>query len=174
MASSGLRSVLVRSTKMPVELLIFLDLVWIDCEVIVTDCLEIAAVPGIADERFIPLGQLPLQGGQDRGAIGGILGGFGMIAAHDVTSPGDAHRLGFVLDFRAASSAMVSAAIIPRSATTQTRTMAKRRRKRSITGISVVTSAVLPGHISEHTGWPSPSINTARIICRKFGRCSLL
>ena len=53
---------------------------------------------------------------------------------------------------------MVSALIMPRSATTQTRPMAKRRRSRSITGISVVTSAVLPGHISEQTGRPSPSM----------------
>ena len=65
---------------------------------------------------------------------------------------------------------MVSALIMPRSATTQTRAMSKRRRSRSITGISVVTSAVLPGHISEHTGRPSPSIRTARIICRRSGR----
>jgi hypothetical protein len=48
--------------------------------------------------------------------------------------------------------------------------MAKRRRSRSITGIRLVTSAVLPGHISEHTGRPSPSISTARIICRRSGR----
>jgi len=65
---------------------------------------------------------------------------------------------------------MVSALIMPRSATTHTRAMSKRRRSRSTTGISVVTSAVLPGHISEHTGRPSPSIKTARIICRKSGR----
>ena len=49
---------------------------------------------------------------------------------------------------------MVSALIIPRSATTQTRPIAKRCRRRSITGISVVTSVVMPGHISEHTGRP--------------------
>src|SRR5262249_53328456 len=49
---------------------------------------------------------------------------------------------------RASSSAMVSALIMPRSATTHTRAMSKRRRSRSITGTSVVTSAVLPGHIS--------------------------
>ena len=59
---------------------------------------------------------------------------------------------------------MVSALIMPRSATTQTRPMAKRRRRRSITGTRLVTSAVLPGHISEHTGRPSPSIRMARII----------
>src|SRR5437870_8048711 len=68
---------------------------------------------------------------------------------------------------------MVSALIMPRSATTHTRAIAKRRRSRSITGTSVVTSAVLPGHISEHTGRPSPSITTARIICRRSGRWSL-
>ena len=56
---------------------------------------------------------------------------------------------------------MVSALIMPRSATTQTRPMAKRRRRRSITGMSVVTSAVLPGHISEHTGRPFWSIDDA-------------
>ena len=42
---------------------------------------------------------------------------------------------------------MVAAEIMPRSATTQTRPMEKRCRKRSTTGRSVVTSAVLPGHI---------------------------
>ena len=52
---------------------------------------------------------------------------------------------------RASSSATVSALIMPRSATTHTRAMAKRRRSRSITGISVVTSAVLPGHIRAAT-----------------------
>jgi hypothetical protein len=49
---------------------------------------------------------------------------------------------------------MVASLIMPRSATTQTRPIAKRWRRRSITGSSVVTSAVLPGHISEHTGRP--------------------
>jgi hypothetical protein len=69
---------------------------------------------------------------------------------------------------------MVSALIMPRSAMTHTRAIAKRRCNRSITGINVDTSAVLPGHISEHTGRPSPSSSTARIICRKSGRWSLL
>ena len=49
---------------------------------------------------------------------------------------------------------MVSALIMPRSATMQTRPTAKRWRSRSITGMSVITSVVLPGHISEHTGRP--------------------
>src|SRR5260370_25887071 len=48
---------------------------------------------------------------------------------------------------RASSRAMVAAEIMPRSATTQTRPIEKRCRKRSMTGSSVVTSAVLPGHI---------------------------
>ena len=49
---------------------------------------------------------------------------------------------------------MVSVLIMPRSATTHMRAMAEAllRESRSITGISVVTSVVLPGHISEHTG----------------------
>jgi len=69
---------------------------------------------------------------------------------------------------------MVSMLIMPRSATRQMRPIAKRLRNRSITGSRAVTSAVLPGHISEHTGRPSPSISTARIICRRSGRWSLL
>jgi hypothetical protein len=69
---------------------------------------------------------------------------------------------------------MASVRIMPRSATMQTRPIAKRLRSRSITGTRAVTSAVLPGHISEHAGRPSPSISTARIICRRSGRWSLL
>src|SRR3954469_7829745 len=57
---------------------------------------------------------------------------------------------------RSSSAAMVSAQIMPRSATTQTWPMAKRLRRRSITGTSTRTSAVLPGHISEH---PAPGID---------------
>ncbi len=53
---------------------------------------------------------------------------------------------------RASSSAIVSALIMPRSATTQTRLTRKRRCKRSIAGIRLPTSAVFPGHISVHTG----------------------
>jgi hypothetical protein len=44
------------------------------------------------------------------------------------------------------SSANVSALIMPRSATMHTRPISKRRRSRSTTGITVVTSAVLPGN----------------------------
>jgi hypothetical protein len=67
---------------------------------------------------------------------------------------------------RASGSAAVSALMMPRSATTCTRAMAKRPRNRSSTGISVVTPTVLPGHLSGHTGRLSPS----RIICRRLGR----
>ena len=49
---------------------------------------------------------------------------------------------------------MVAAEIMPRSATTQTRPMEKRFRKRSTTGKSDVTSAVFPGHISVQIGQP--------------------
>ena len=57
--------------------------------------------------------------------------------------------------------------------TTQTRLMRKRRCRRSIAGIRLVTSAVFPGHISVHTGRPSPSSSTARIIWLRSGRWSL-
>jgi hypothetical protein len=39
-----------------------------------------------------------------------------------------------------------------------------------MTGINTVTSAVLPGHISEQIGRPSASITTATIICIRSGR----
>src|SRR5262245_16356282 len=61
---------------------------------------------------------------------------------------------------------------MPRSATTHTRRMAKRCRKRSMTLRSVATSAVLPGHISVQIGQPSPSITSPKIICFKSGRKS--
>jgi hypothetical protein len=66
--------------------------------------------------------------------------------------------------------AKVSALIMPRSATMQTRLIKKRRVSRSTIGTKLVTSAVLPGHISEQTGRPSPSSTTARIIWRRSGR----
>jgi hypothetical protein len=64
----------------------------------------------------------------------------------------------------------VASLIMPRSATTQTRPMAKRRRRRSIVGMSVVTSAVLPGHISEHTGRPFWSMMMPTTIWLRCGR----
>ena len=42
-----------------------------------------------------------------------------------------------------------------------------------IAGIRLFTSAVFPGHISVHTGRPSPSRSTARIIWLRSGRWSL-
>src|SRR4051795_9902227 len=74
---------------------------------------------------------------------------------------------------RSSRAAMVGAEIMPRSATTQTRPMAKRLRRRSMTGTSTLTSVVLPGHISEQTGRPSASITTPTIICSRSGRWSL-
>ena len=43
-----------------------------------------------------------------------------------------------------------------RSATTQMRPTLKRARNRSTTGSRVETSAVLPGHSSQHSGLPDP------------------
>ena len=55
------------------------------------------------------------------------------------------------------SPAMVAAKITPRLATTHSRPMERRSRKRSTTGSSVVTSAVFSGHISVQISRPSPS-----------------
>ena len=69
-------------------------------------------------------------------------------------------------------SSSAAAEIMPRSATTHTRPMPKRRRSRSTTGTSTVLSDVLPASISVHTGRPAPSMTTARIICFRSGRWS--
>ena len=74
---------------------------------------------------------------------------------------------------RASRAARVVVLIMPRSATTHTRLMPKRWRRRSTTGIRAVTSVVLPGHISQHNGRPCWSITTATIICIRSGRWSL-
>ena len=68
----------------------------------------------------------------------------------------------------ASSSAMVAALIMPRSATTQARLMPNRVRKRSTTTISVVTSAVLPGHRNEAIGW---SVSSRTIPSTTWARC---
>src|SRR5215213_3851901 len=73
---------------------------------------------------------------------------------------------------RSSRAATAGAEIMPRSATPQTRPMAKRPRRRSTTGRRTPTSAVLPGHICEQTGWPSASITTPRIISIRSGRWS--
>ncbi len=68
---------------------------------------------------------------------------------------------------------MVGPEIMPRSATTQTRPIWKRWRRRSTMGISTATSAVFPGAISVQIGRPSPSTTKATIICLRSGRWSL-
>jgi hypothetical protein len=71
-----------------IELLLFLNLVGVDCEVLVADRLQIAAVAGIADQRLVALRKLTRERGEDRGAIGGVLLRLLMVAADDVASPG--------------------------------------------------------------------------------------
>jgi hypothetical protein len=65
---------------------------------------------------------------------------------------------------------MVGALIIPRSATRQIRRTPKRVCSRAATGKSVFTSAVLPGHSSQHNGQPSSSSTNPTTICGKSGR----
>src|SRR5271157_3440346 len=101
MASSGLRSVLVRSTKMPSSFCSS-SIVGIDRKVLVTDRLEIAPKAGIADQGLVALGELALQCGHDRSAIGGILRRLLVVAADDVAPARQLHRLRLVLDLLAA------------------------------------------------------------------------
>jgi len=68
------------------------------------------------------------------------------------------------------NSSMVSALIMPRSATIQKRWIWKRERSRSTTGSRVFTSAVLPGHISQQTGRPRSSRMAPTTICFLSGR----
>ena len=55
------------------EVLLLLDLVGIDREVLIADRLQVAPKAGVADQRLVALGKLPLQRGDDRGPVGGIL-----------------------------------------------------------------------------------------------------
>ena len=64
---------------------------------IVAHRLQVTAIAGVADQRFVALGELPLQSGHDRGAIDGILLGFRTVAADDVASAGQHHGLGLVV-----------------------------------------------------------------------------
>src|SRR6202030_926342 len=98
MASSGARSVFVRSTKTPSNLASCFGFGIIDGEAIFTGRCEEAAITGIADERLIALLELPFERSQDRGTIGGILFRLVVIAADDVATPGKRHRLGLVVD----------------------------------------------------------------------------
>jgi hypothetical protein len=52
-----------------VELLLLLDLVGINREVLIADRLQVAPKAGVADQRLVAFGQLPLQRGEDCGAI---------------------------------------------------------------------------------------------------------
>src|SRR5258705_11586818 len=97
MASSGLRSVLVRSTKMPSNLFSSSTL-----SGSIANRLQVAAIAGVADERLVAPLERPLQRGEDRGAIGGVLGGFLKVAADDVAPGGQHDRLGLVVDLPAA------------------------------------------------------------------------
>src|SRR5215470_15551705 len=71
-----------------VQFLLFLDLVEIDREVLIADRLQITPKTSVADQRLVAFCKLALQGGEDRGAVGGILFGFVTIAADDVAPPG--------------------------------------------------------------------------------------
>jgi hypothetical protein len=71
-------------------------------------------------------------------------------------------------------TAIVLSLIIPRSDTTHTSVIPKRFLRRSTTGSSVLTSVVFPGHISLHTGRPSPLSTMPTTICFRSGRWSLL
>jgi hypothetical protein len=55
--------------------------------VLLADRFEVAAEAGVADERLVALGELALQRGHDRSAIGGVLLRFLMIAADDIAPP---------------------------------------------------------------------------------------
>ena len=70
--------------------------------------------------------------------------------------------------------AIVSALIIPRSATIQKRLMPKRCLNLSTTGSKLFTSAVLPGHISQQIGRPLSSRIAPTSVCFRYGLWSLL
>ena len=202
MASSGVRSVLVRSTKTPSNFGVLLGLGVIDGEVIVADRLQEAAIAGVADQRLVAFLRAAVRArpgsrrdrrhpSSPRRDCGRRCSGVRPASppwprsrppcgawswstartARDRRARGRAPVCRYARAHRecrtaarASSSAIVSALIMPRSATMQTRPIANRWRSRSTTGIKLSMSAVLPGHISEQTGRPSPSSRTARII----------
>ena len=87
-----------------VELRFLRHLVGIDGEAVPADRLEVPAIAGVADQRLVSLGKLPLQCRDDGGAVGGILGGLLEVAADDIPPPGQGDRLGLVVDLLAALS----------------------------------------------------------------------
>ena len=70
----------------------------IDREELVADRLQVAPKAGVADQRLVALGELALQRGDDRGAVGGILLRLLMVAADDVAPSRQHHGLGLVVD----------------------------------------------------------------------------
>ena len=64
---------------------------------VVADRLKEPAIAGVADQRLVALGELPLQRGEDRGAVGGVLPRLLMVAADDVALAAQRHRLGLVV-----------------------------------------------------------------------------
>jgi hypothetical protein len=85
-----------------IEPLLFLDLVGIDREVLIADRLQVTPKAGVADQRLVAFGELPLQRGEDRGAIGGILLRLLIVATDNVAPPGQHHRLGLKVGLLAA------------------------------------------------------------------------
>ncbi len=81
-----------------VELLVLLDSFAVDGEAVALRVLEETAVSLVADEALVALLQLPLQGGDDRRAVGGVLGHLVEVAAHDIAPPGERHGLRLVVD----------------------------------------------------------------------------
>jgi hypothetical protein len=70
--------------------------------VLIADRLEVAPEAGVADQCLVALGELALQRGHDRSAVGGILLGLLAIAADNVAPPRQHHRFGLVIDLLAA------------------------------------------------------------------------
>ena len=62
------------------------------------DRLEVASKAGVADQRLVAPGELTLQRGQDRGAIGSVLSCLLMVAANDVAPFRQRHCLGLIVD----------------------------------------------------------------------------
>ena len=67
---------------------------------LLADYLQVTAVAGVADEQLVAPLELTRERGDDRGAIGGILFRFLVVAANDAASPGQHHRLGLIAALR--------------------------------------------------------------------------